>query len=367
MDRAKCPPDTTSFNTIMNAYLKLSRWTDAERVPQLMESRGVEWVVKTFNIWINAHMRKEGGSVEEAERLFRAMQGAPYYFRPSSSTYDARLYFHMFRKDWRAAEELIRKVHPLKAVGGSGGNCDTVALLKSYRILINGFCESGKLDKANEYYRELMDKQQDLGVGSSPQENANLSSIRVSLMKVAAKQKNLKYCKSIYSECVQGTGGIVSDSLNAAMINAYSACGDIGGAIEWTDSVIPGAGQGTATLAKIRGWGGGGVVRDSVSGNLTLNNDYSGAIPFGRGSSYALMRAYAKAGEFDRMQAVYLQMLRLESWGFSNSKSRSMDQGAEGDRFLAALWALMKSRFPHFEKSVREVVQDQKKPLVLPK
>ncbi|KAI9342562.1 hypothetical protein BDR26DRAFT_859178 [Obelidium mucronatum] len=345
MERAKCPPDTTTFNTIMNAYLKTSAWKEAEAVSQMMEDYGVEWDVKTFNTWINAHMRRDGGDLEEAGRLFKRMQEAPYFFRPSTFTYDAHLYFHVYRRDWKAAEEILQKMHPLVGAGGSsssstnsGGGISSVGIgsyreelvrpswktnsniarLKSYRIFINGLCANERLDKAHEYYRRLMD--QGMGAGTNPQEDANISSIRVSLIKAAAKKGDLEYCQKIYADFMEGTRGASSDSLNAAMISAYSNYGDLDGAINWADKVIAGAGKGNATLAKIRGWVGKRQQQHPPTDELDGDSILSSAVKFGRGSSYSLMLAYAKAGDLESMQAIHSQLLRLESWGYGNSK-----------------------------------------------
>ncbi|KAJ3288394.1 hypothetical protein HDU79_004864 [Rhizoclosmatium sp. JEL0117] len=315
MDKAKVAPDTATFNTLLTAVLKRSRWSDADMLVRQMEDRGLNWDRTTFNIWINAHIRREGGNVEEAERLFEQMQRAPYFFRPSHSTYDAHLYHHLFRKDWTSAELLVRDMYPL-VQGPSQVRVtqeNAAAVWKSYRILISALAAAGERDRAEVHYRTLVDS---MWGTYSAQVKANLASIRIALVKAAAKDGDLEYCRDMMNDFI-ATEGVANDSLNAVMITAFSLAGDFRGAVEWANQIIPGAGIGTTTLAKIKGISthGRSSKKDAASGNENWND-----LGFGRGSSYALMLAYARAGDLEGVLAIHKQMLNLESWGFSNYK-----------------------------------------------
>ncbi|KAJ3071633.1 hypothetical protein HDU98_005028 [Podochytrium sp. JEL0797] len=311
MNKAKCSPDTTTYNTLMNALLKRSRWTDAEKLVSKMEETGVDWDVMTFNLWISAHMRREGGDVEEAQRLIERMQQAPYFCRPSSSTYDAQLYYLAYRKEWDAMEALIQDMYPVDGRGGvlgkshhnSGGTSTSKNMCKSFRIVVNSLCASQNVPLAVKYYRRVLESGNMRG---SQMERDNLASMRVSLIKAAGKQGDVAFCHQIYGEYM-AMGEVASDSLNAAMISALVASGDLSGAVAWADKVIAGAGTGSATLDAVRkSLGVGGVT-----------SKYTGAIGFGRGSSFALMLGYARSGDGAMVEAVYAQMKRLELWGYA--------------------------------------------------
>ncbi|KAI8620558.1 hypothetical protein BC830DRAFT_1098810 [Chytriomyces sp. MP71] len=332
MDRVDQPPDVTTHNILCNAFLKRSRWADAQKVLDRMEARGVKWNVVTFNTLINAHIRREGGSLDEATHLFERMQEPPYNFSPDTMTYDAQLHWHVQCKKWNEAEELLHRLYPASEPSSQiVSERSPVSHAKSFQIVIRGYCDDGQLEPAKRLYYELTSNKwfkhtQDI--------SANLTSIFVALIRCAAKvTKDLAYCKTLYEELVR-LEPFANDTVNAAMIFAHGTCGDLQGAVKWANGVIPGAGRGVATLASIRGWGPlfdskaaravtskkSNVAEMTLSRNrkASVNGKWTGAVIFGRGSTYALMNVHALGGNLELMEAVYAQLLRLESWGFSN-------------------------------------------------
>ncbi|KAJ3403671.1 hypothetical protein CcCBS67573_g01436 [Chytriomyces confervae] len=348
MDEAQCPPDTGTFNILAHAFFKRSRWQDAQNVLTAMEDRGIPWDIVTFNTLINAHIRREGGNFEEAERLFELMQNPPYNFNPSSITYDAQLYKFVMEKDWKGAIALLDRMYPstLNHLGNHGeSSMSSQSMAKSVKIILDGLCRNDRLEEAKQLFKRFKENK---NFTHGQDHSGNIGAMRVSLMKGCARAGDLKGCREILKEHIEFEA-FASDSMNAAMITAYMTCGDLEGAVKWAEEVLPGAGSGMATLATIRGWGslyadksskseagkqnatapaksvGAKSKADAFSEELVTGNrrasvdgNWTGAVVFGRGSSYSLMLVHAKSGNLALMEAVHAQLLRLESWGFSN-------------------------------------------------
>ncbi|KAJ3356854.1 hypothetical protein HDU83_009666 [Entophlyctis luteolus] len=319
MERANCPPDVTSFNTVINAMLKRSQWSKARALATKMEKLGIEWELPTFNIWINAHIRREGGDPSEAVRLYNEMQRAPYFYKPSSSTYDTQLYNYVLSRKWNEAEKLLRRMYGAGQTDKESARSksetlnkrthdpfklskvESFSMAKSYRILITGLTHSQKLDRAMRLYRELL-----LEMRKFPSQHS-FSSIRGALIRCAAYHGNIEVCHEVYNDHVMLEGAsAVTDAINSGMIKVYSNLKDIGSAIAWADKIIPGSGTGVATLSGARGW-------DKRVKSVTTGN-----IAFGRGCTYALMLAHAAVGNMNTVVAVHEQIKRLEAWGIVN-------------------------------------------------
>ncbi|KAJ3220641.1 hypothetical protein HDU81_011285, partial [Chytriomyces hyalinus] len=349
MDEAQCPPDTSSFNILAHSFLKRSRWQDAQNVLTAMEDRGIPWDIVTFNTLINAHIRREGGSVEEAERLFELMQNPPYNFSPSSVTYDAQLYKFVLEKDWKGAIALLDRMYPptLNHVGDNNeSSMSSQSMAKSVKIVLEGLCRNELLDEAKQLYEGL---KQNKSFRHGNDQSQNVGAMRVALMKGCARAGDLEGCREVLKEHLD-LEAFAGDSMNAHMITAYMNSGDLEGAVNWAEEALPGAGYGKATLATIRGWGSlyadksgkpeagkqnaattpaksvgakskaDAFSEELVTGNrrASINGNWTGAVVFGRGSSYSLMCVHARANNLALMEAVHAQLLRLESWGFSN-------------------------------------------------
>ncbi|KAJ3094177.1 hypothetical protein HK100_006249, partial [Physocladia obscura] len=375
MERENCLPDAYTFNSLMHLLLKRSRWTEARDILKRMEARKIPWTVTTFNIWINAHIRREGGNVKEAGRLFDVMQKAPYFFRPSADTYDAQLYYHVMQKDWDEAEKLLQEVYGLRAGGETGnsslsnsstdnnnvryneykeveknyssnenpkkilGEIAPHSMVKSFRILISALAEDDNLPRALGIYRALQSHPQFV---YSRDQYRNFASIRTTLIRCAAKSgndPNLKLCHELYAEQVEREGiDSVTDAMNAAILVAHYETGDYKGAISWANQIIPGAGDGKIKIGAVKA----ATKNNSASAATVKNNSDGvdnvdeatadsanilkealyptiGTVKFGRACTYALISVHSAMGSESKMEAIHAQMKRLEAVGYSNA------------------------------------------------
>jgi hypothetical protein len=98
--------------------------------------------------------------------------------------------------------------------------------------------------------------------------------------------------------------------------------GDYKAAVDWANNVLEGSGDGKCfTDGQARGIknSAGKATSDSAgsSGSSSLEF-WSGLTEIGRASSYALMMVHAKTNSLEKMESVWKQLKRLESFGLAN-------------------------------------------------
>jgi pentatricopeptide repeat protein len=281
-------PDTVTYNGLLNGYLVRSMWPEANALLGEMKQLHIPRNAATFNTLIRAHTQFEGGDPSQVSKLISEMSASQYNLSPDRNTYNALLNYLCLQRDWNAVVSHLEKwsdpsVKPSLRVDGM-----------SFTIALKAMGDANALDEADRLLDAILKR--------------NISAIKMaafsSLIRSAGRKHDLERAKRYY-EIYSQFGHSSNDALNGSMVSAFASVGDYNGAIDWVNSIMPGAAEGNAF-------------------QLEPSNEIERRMfeqpPISRATTYALMLLHARNGSKERVEAVHMQLKRLESFSFQLSK-----------------------------------------------
>lgn len=127
------PLDTSTFNTMMNAYCGRGKVREAKRVFREMERQGLAPDVRSFTILMKGFAR--AGETDKAIRTLKKMRGAPYGLEPDAQC------FHTIIEGYCRANQLDRAERVFLLLSRNG----IAPLIASYSCMMVAQLRAGRL------------------------------------------------------------------------------------------------------------------------------------------------------------------------------------------------------------------------------